>query len=786
MPIPTDNLGPVEEKKDKRKSVDYWRRWIKSSKKASRRHFDEAKEAWDEYEAREERPYPIYWSSVKTLEPAYYSKTPNIVTERAFGISDSVALTASTMSERMGRYIVSESDFDTVMHKSVLDFIHADKATTQIVYTSDFETIQVRVALNPITADTFADMATGLAYTEEVFQDPSGFFGMREEKQPKNQKVCIAECSYDEILHSPEAKSEAEIKAKAYYFFMDRSEAEGRFDKAVCAKINWRSKKDSPKKNDGDAVRDLTEIEGEYIEGWECWCKTTMSVYWVSDQYQEGFLDEKEDPYRLKGFFPSPNFIISSLPSKSLSPTSPFQHLVPCIEQLHDAATRTGKLMRGIRRRALVDGANDELIAALNSMEEGEYIAMTNLSKLVEKGGLEGSVLFIPVAELMKAITELSELKASFKEEFFEWFGVPDILRGSSDPIETAAAVETKVSAAHDRFKFQKKQVAGLARDSLEIAVDLAFSVFLEPLIQEIVGFNYMSLEDQQRFPEALALLRNSKVRVIRIAIETDTMTFVDEQQRSFKAQQVAEMLTNGLDKINSMVQTSPEYAVVGLQALLLSLNAVAPGKEFEDGIKKAVVGLIEKASQPPPPPKPDPMEIQAQAAIQVAQIKAQADGQTQQIRSQADMQIAQMKMQLDGQTQQMQAQVDLQIAQIKAQADAQSQQMRSSTDMEVVQIKAASDAQLESMKGQIKMMELQAASALEQQSTEARKSIEMLQAQMDIMTAKTKADLEREKAQADMQIKAMESALDMQLQQEKAKLELYMAAQETTSKKEK
>ena len=689
----------VEEKTNERDTPDYWRRWIKAVKKASKIHFENSEDAWEEYESEEDRPYPIYWSSVKTLEPAYYSRTPQITTEREFGTTDPVALTASLVAERVGKHLVKENNFDSVMQKSVLDFINADKSTVQVSYSADFVDEETRVPLTPSPDGvTYIDSNTEAPFEDEVFKDETGFFGNVIQKIPTNQKVHLLECSYDEILHTPEAKCESEIREKAFYFIMDRSEAEGRFGKEVADKINWKTKKDAAMKEGQDIARDLTDIIGEYVEGWECWCLPTKWVYWISDQYQEGFLDSKEDPYKLWNFFPSPKFIISNRPSKTMYPRPAHTKLKNCIAQLHDSADRVAKLSAGCKRRALVDGADDDLIAALNSSEEGEYIAMTNLAKIVEKGGLENSVLFIPIVELVKAITELSQLQEKFKKEFFEWFGVPDILRGASDPLETYGAQRIKSNEAHNRFKFQKKQVAQLARDAIEMMTDLALALYNEDLIKEICGFNFMSQEHQQRFPEALAMLRNPTIRIVRLAIDTDSMTFVEEEQRAFKAQQVTQTLTAGLEQIYKMLELSPDYAATGLQALLLALNAISPGKEFEDSVKKSVTALIQKAQEPkpekPPEPNVDLMKVQIESQrlqldtqvktrdlerkeLQV-QFKNQENLQKQQV-SALENQVKAQNIQFDNQISQFMAELEAQrvaIEQFKAGMSAKESQM--------------------------------------------------------------------------------------------------------------
>jgi len=99
---------------DKRNTPDFWRRWIKKARECepANRHREAAAAAWREYEKEDDlsgsggnildgkraiKPYPIYWSSCKTLEPAYYSRTPKVLSKRKGGIKDEIALTMSLL-----------------------------------------------------------------------------------------------------------------------------------------------------------------------------------------------------------------------------------------------------------------------------------------------------------------------------------------------------------------------------------------------------------------------------------------------------------------------------------------------------------------------------------------------------------------------------------------------------------------------------------------------------------------------------------------------------------------
>ena len=296
----------------------YWKKFIKAAKDAAKQHFDDAKEAWREYENRgaksdgrtipkhNSRPYPIYWSSVKTLEPAYYSRTPKLNIKRRFDIEDPVAMTASLVVERLSEYLIDSCDFDDVMASVVADYIHADKTTAQVIYDVDLvpERIQLTATAIEEGEEVFL-LPNGQIFEGDVLEDDNGYFA-EGDSIPENQKIYPKALPFDHVIHTPDARCESDIKEKAFYFCMDKQEAENRFGPDITEKINWKTQKS--KSDDEDEYShpedDNTESLGEYLEGWECYSRDTQKVYWYSEQYTEDFLDVQEVPYGLKDFFP--------------------------------------------------------------------------------------------------------------------------------------------------------------------------------------------------------------------------------------------------------------------------------------------------------------------------------------------------------------------------------------------------------------------------------------------------------------------------------------------------
>jgi len=595
---------PTEYNRD---NVCFWHHWITGAKKAASRHWDDSSAAYKEYENEADlaernnqqqefkSPFCIYWSTSKTLESEYYSRNPIGKADRRFGIDDPIANTQSLIIERLAAYL--DDGLMSSMRAAVSDVIHADKATTQLIY----------------KASKYIDPETG-------------------QERVKNQSITTGPVCFDEILHTPEAKSQDEITEMAYYFCMDYAEAEDRFNPDGSKNLPYKNSKTYERGKDDE---DRTDIPGKYLEGWECWSKITNKVYFVSENYKEDFLDQKPDPYGLKGLFPSPPFVISSKPRKSMYPTPVFIHLYPTIKTLHELRNRIIDLIPAVERVAIIDGSYPELLALCNDIRRRGYIAVPSLSTLLEKGGIENLIHYLPVKEFIDSIATASQLEDKFKTDIDEWMGVPDILRGQSDPSETAQAQEIKTSSAHGRFRNVKNDIAELARASIEMKIDLALKVFDDSKIASITGYQYMKPEHKQNFLPALSGLRSDEERIIRLAIETDSTSYVNEQVEIQKAKARAEIVIPGLGVIANM--ENMEFATIALEVLLESVAAVGGSKQYEEGIKRSVQKLVEKRKEPAPPPPPDP----AQLSAQTAQMKASEDVKLAREKQQTDTQLA-------------------------------------------------------------------------------------------------------------------------------------------------
>lgn len=636
----------------------YWLRWIKRAKECQKGHWSDADAAWEEYEnppsnnpvddpAKVTRCYPIYHSSSKYLESAYYAKDPEPKARRRFGSEDDYALTQSLIAERLGDWLIENSYFGEAMRASRDNFIHADFAANQWIYDYDIEPGMERVELSPGTNEAGAAafyLADGNEHPGEVLKDDRGYFyEANTQAAPTNRRLILKAIQYDEVLFTPDAKAFSDIKDVAFFVLMDEGEAKERFP-------NVKDLPFSASKNSRDDETyedpDKEALKTKYLRVWEIYCTEDDMVYWVCEGYHE-FLDKKpiSEVSKFRNKFPITPVITSSKPRKSLFPTPAFKQLEPTINQLHKQYANLMLMVEAARPRYVVNTDDDDVITALENLKGLTFIKAKNFHDILEKAGLQNLVQQVPVDGIVAAMSQLISLEETFRTNFAEWFGTPDIIKGVSEGEKTKAEVEIEHGAAYDRFTYQKKLMEKLARDSLEMGIDLILDEFPDEEIARICGWQFMergevdpetgepiTMSHYERFFDALNQMRNDEERLVRIDIETDSTSFTNEMREMQRRRQIFDTVLQGLSTIGGM--QNPEFMAPVVTAFLGVLEAVGGATMEEDAIKNSIKELEEAKAKPPPPPPPDFTEMKVQVAAQANQIKAQKDAMDNQVKN--------------------------------------------------------------------------------------------------------------------------------------------------------
>ena len=702
-----NELPSADEKRD---TIGYWLKWVKAAKenKERERHRKDAESAYREYELGDRpkesdellpaRGYNIYAESCWTLEPEYFAQNPTIASRRRHGIENEMALTMCLIVDRLGQHLVDNGNFYETMEAFCGDFMHASKAANQVVYSATKKTQRVPLTQDEVNPELY--MTNGEPYSGEVMKDGEGYYGEQQTVNEDTQRIFIAPLPFDEVIHTPMAKTPIDITDIGYKFCLDYETAEKKFNTGPDGNSLGRSLPYVTSEDKDD--KDQESSAYKHLYGYEIYsCDPSKKVYWVCEGFKEDFLMPPQvDPYGLKGFFPSTKFVIKNKRRKSLYPTPTWRYLEATANQIHELYQRVFDLIGCIERRALVYGASPELITLLNNGKSGNFVAVAQSADILEKGGANKMIEWIDVNELVSAITECLTLEQHFGDRFAQAFGIPDVLKGISDPSETAEAQGIKADAGHNRFKKDKHKIINAARDSAEMMLDLALRVFSDEKIMRICGYEHLEEgtppqpptpenpegipgkpSHKERFGEALARLRNDTERIVTIDFETDSTNFRDEERDIQRATMISNTVLQGLAALGGMQNF--EFMNTALTLLLVTLDAMGGSTKSENMIKKAVDELEKKKNAPPPPPPPDvemlKVELKSREITLKEQIaisdKARQDfeAKLEEVKAASTAQLEQVKISLEQQVEGMRIALenkDLQIQDAKREGD--------------------------------------------------------------------------------------------------------------------
>ena len=573
--------------------------WHDTARRCLRRYRDERKNATSSDDG--ERRINIFWSNVATLQPALYARRAKPVVERRFKDADPIGKTAAEVLERAVTFATDSEQFDEVIKQARDDRLIVGRGTAWVRYVPHFQQMQP-----PTPADGVGITDDASEYEAETSEEPGDMLVFEE--------VAHDYVAWADFLMSP-AKTWREVRWVARRVQMTRHEMVERFGEEIgrAVPLAARLQQDNPdtpeaRFRDGLAAR---------AEVYEIWDKAERKVCWIAKGY-EAPLDERDDPLRLREFFPCPKPLFATTTTDSLIPKPDFLLYKDQANDLDDVTYRLSKLTEACRVSGVYDASQDSSLGRL--FQEGgdnKLIPVSTWAAFADKGGLRGVMDFVPLDGVIATIRELTAREQALKAQIYEVTGISDIVRGYSAPSETATAQQIKGQFAALRLQEQQAEVARFARDLIAMTAEIIAEHFQPQTIALMSGLQEQAPEFQQAFPMAVMLLRQDAMRSFRIEIETDSTIAVDEQGDKQAATEFLTAMGNYMAASLPMAQQAPELLpVVGQGAVFLARRFRA-GRQLEGAIDQAFQALQQRAQQmlqQPQQQQPDAAMLKAQA----------------------------------------------------------------------------------------------------------------------------------------------------------------------------
>lgn len=686
--------------------------WLRSCRVINRRYREEHPESQARNRASVQRRYAILWSNVETLRPAVYGRPPTSLVSRRFNDADPTARAASDVLERALQYSNEEGGLNGLMKLVAKDYLLPGRGQAWIRYEPVYGPLRVPLQ---ITNDVYAS-PTGQTYDkDDVQEDDEGPHVM--EQQVTYEKVCEDHVAYDDFIW-PAKREWVQMPWVARKVAMTREQMTARkFKDADRVPLDWKADDDT-----SDPTDDAQNASKQACI-YELWDKPSKSVYWFSKGMQE-CLDERSDPLGLENFFPCPEPLSATIPLDSFVPTPDYKYYQDQAEELDELTARIGKLTDALRMNGFYAGEYKiEIANVFKPGNENKIIPVEGWSAFKEGGGSRGIIEWIPIDMVTQTLQGCVELRKTILADIFQITGISDIMRGDTDPDETASAQKLKANFGSLRVRDRQKAVADFARDVIRIKGEIIAGKFSVDTLKATTGIQMfdtvqqkqlvqqqIQLQQQPPFPqpqmpgqppasppappppvpqmlqdmldqptweEVGALLKNQPMRQFRVEIETDSTIEPNEAEEKAASVEFVTAIGTYLNNALPVVQAAPQMITVVMEGLKWLTRRFRVGREMEEVIDKAADSIIAASQHPQPQQGEDPSKmVQAQAAMQANQIKAQAV-QVQAQKNQADVQIAQTQ----AQAEQQRSQAELQIAQAKTASDQAAAQAKSETD---------------------------------------------------------------------------------------------------------
>lgn len=587
--------------------------------------------------------FNILWSNVQTLAPALYDRAPNPNIERRNLQKDDLGRIASTILERCANYFIKIDTFSTVMNEAVLDRLLQGRGTAWVRYVPTIE------GENVAYEDAVVDYVNRKDFGHNVAR------------------------TWEEVTI---------VWRKSY---LSRRELVSKF-----GEVGTQLPLDSKKKG----AKDETE-SGKKATIYELWDKTAKQVVWLHKDHPSLLL-EKPDFLNLKGFFPCPKPIYSTLTNDTLVPIPDYTQYQDQALELDEMTNRIGLLVSALKVAGVYDASAQGVQKLLSENAENKLIPVDQWALFAEKGGIKGVVDFFPIEQIAAVLQGLFLARDRIKQDIYEITGISDIIRGASNPNETLGAQELKGKYAGLRLGAMQRDVARFSKDLVEMVVEIIAEHFDLETIKQISGYKLLTMQEKQQIQMVMqqyptivqqaqatgqqpppppideetmelmeepswedvdALIRSDIPRCFVIDIETDSTIKVDQDAEKESRVQFLTAVS-GFMKEASQVQ-DPALKPLFAEMLMFGVRGFKAGREMEGAFETAME-QIEKEQKQPPQEQPDPetekMKIEAErtaAQLEIEKIKAQIS-----------IELANIKLQ--------EKQVELQIAQINSQQPAQ------------------------------------------------------------------------------------------------------------------
>ena len=693
-------------------SARHWLTEISIGKKYHEGKFwKEAKDAEDAYIASDSggideeeggREVQVFWANVQTLKPTVYNQAPKPDIRRRGASKDRIARASAQILENSTIASLDLYDFDYMAGMVTLDRLVAGRGVSRVYYDAAFDDASEEVKLTTKKGRLYDGEQQYQGGPESVKNAGEHFYYDKPYKKLSYERVECRYVHWKDFCHN-KARNWSEVRWVGFRNYMTRDEVKKRFGKNIAWELNYTA---APNQELKDEIPEGEQQRYNKAKIWEIWDKTTRKVYWIAEGYAERALDVQDDPLGLREFFPCPRPLQGTVTSSDYLPRPDYAFYKDQCEVINQLTDRRAQLIDAIRVIVLTDKSEYATLEnVFSDLATGPMIyPIENYINLQKKGGIQGAIQIFPLDVLVQALTEVDKAIAIEFQRLYEVAGIPDIMRGQTDPLETARAQKIKAQYSQRRVDALVRDVARYFKDVIALIAEVIAEQFEPATIHNLAGVE--SMQEQitpEEFDACIELLRDDVTRNYKLEIETDSTIALDEQQEKEAANEYLSVVTPFMEKTAAVMQGSPALGPVMAEILMAVSRRYKWGRGLEETIESAMQQVQQQAQQAmQAPPQPDPAVMKIQMESQAKQQQMQMEAQISQSKMQMEAQIEQAKQQMEFQFRDR----ELQTKEVEAQAKVQREQFESSA--QVQKMRGELMATIQKLEGEIQKMRVE------------------------------------------------------------------------------
>lgn len=712
------------------KEHHFWAEEVKNSKKLFRdwflkfdevvkRYRDERGEVYTPEQSNQVRRYNALWSITQTMLPNIYSDLPNPFFARKFGDADAAARDAALILERAVTAELEGDELADACEEASLDYTLGARGVIWMKYGAQFE---LRESEDKSRLAEDEEPPEDVEEGDVQVDDEGRYYKAKYEKKI-GERIDWEQVPLKNFLHGPSGKWK-HVPWVARMVPMTRDELVKRF-KDIGKEVPL-TLSDKPKQPESDVGQDSAGLFAK-AEVWEIWDRTKRKIVWMAPEYQEELLDRKEDLYGLCDFFPCPKPAFGTMTNDRLDPVPDYMEWQDIAIELDDVTFRIKLLTEALRVVGVYNAEHGEALKKVLGGKENDLIPVENWAMFAEGGGLKSGIDWFPIEQIAKVLDSLIKQRTVLVQELYEITGIADVVRGTSDPRDTATAQEIKGQSASKRMKPHQKRIARMIRGAFIMMAEVIAehyderTVMLQSDAQQLFLLDDGKTFDIARWQAAYALIKSDDMRRFRIKLDSETLGADEWNKQAEEVQVFIQSTGTMLQQAIPLARDVPALASVAKELIMLGVRRMRAGRAIEATLERSLERLVHEARNQPPDAQKAPAAGKSPQEIEVLQKSAETERQRVGVERQRLL-IEERKNKDEKEVKLAKIRSDEQIAKYKIDSDQKAKQMAESTKAHVANLNvqdSAADRQADQQNADKDRMEQRSALAVQEQSKE-------------------------------------------------------------------